>query len=71
MAAEMGRVLGYMARLDELDLDEVPPFEHTAPDDGGMRADEVGETLTTEEALRNAPDTSGPYFRVPSVIDRS
>jgi aspartyl-tRNA(Asn)/glutamyl-tRNA(Gln) amidotransferase subunit C len=38
---------------------------------GAMRADEVKPGLTHEQALMNAPDTDGTYFKVPKVIDKS
>lgn len=38
---------------------------------GAMRADEVKPGLTHEQAMMNAPDTDGTYFKVPKVIDKS
>ena len=32
------------------------------------REDQVGEHLSAEQALKNAPDTDGTHFRVPRVI---
>jgi aspartyl/glutamyl-tRNA(Asn/Gln) amidotransferase C subunit len=33
-----------------------------------LRADEVGGSITNQEALSNAPDAAAPYFKVPKVI---
>lgn len=41
------------------------PFEYA------MRVDEVKPCLTHEQAMMNAPDTDGTYFKVPKVIDKS
>lgn len=38
---------------------------------GAMRADEVKPGLTHAQAMMNAPDTDGTYFKVPKVIDKS
>jgi aspartyl-tRNA(Asn)/glutamyl-tRNA(Gln) amidotransferase subunit C len=45
--------------------DDVRPFEYA------MRADEVKPCLTHEQAMMNAPDSDGTYFKVPKVIDKS
>ena len=39
--------------------------------DYAMRADKVRPCLTHEQAMMNAPDTDGTYFKVPKVIDKS
>ena len=39
--------------------------------DYAMRADEVKPCLTHEQAMMNAPDSDGTYFKVPKVIDKS
>ncbi len=41
------------------------------PFDYAMRVDEVKPCLTHEQAMMNAPDTDGTYFKVPKVIDKS
>ncbi len=34
-----------------------------------LRADEVSVSLTTEQALSNAPQSDGEFFSVPKVLD--
>lgn len=48
-------------------LDEVPETESEADLENVLRADEVGESLSQEEALRNAPHTEDGYFKGPRV----
>ncbi|MFC6904344.1 Asp-tRNA(Asn)/Glu-tRNA(Gln) amidotransferase subunit GatC [Halalkalicoccus tibetensis] len=48
-------------------LDEVPEAERDGDLENVMRADEVREGLSQEEALRNAPDSEDGYFKGPSV----
>ncbi len=48
-------------------LDEVPEVEDEADLENVMRADEVKESLSREEALGNAPETEDGYFKGPSV----
>jgi aspartyl/glutamyl-tRNA(Asn/Gln) amidotransferase C subunit len=35
-----------------------------------MRADQPGPCLPREQALRNAPESDGVFFKVPKVIER-
>ncbi|MCL7418476.1 MAG: Asp-tRNA(Asn)/Glu-tRNA(Gln) amidotransferase subunit GatC [Halalkalicoccus sp.] len=48
-------------------LDEVPEIEREDDLENVMRADEVRESLSQEEALGNAPETEDGYFKGPSV----
>ncbi len=68
LAKEMSAILGYMETLNELDTAGVEPMTHVLNLQGVMRDDAVDPTIGVEEALLNAPDTGGDYFRVPKVI---
>ncbi len=48
-------------------LDEVPEVENEADLENVLRDDEVHESLSQEEALRNAPHTEDGYFEGPRV----
>jgi aspartyl-tRNA(Asn)/glutamyl-tRNA(Gln) amidotransferase subunit C len=48
-------------------LDEVPAVESEPDLVNVMRADDVGDGLEQDEALRNAPDTEDGYFKGPPV----
>ncbi|WP_456429493.1 Asp-tRNA(Asn)/Glu-tRNA(Gln) amidotransferase subunit GatC [Rhodocaloribacter sp.] len=69
LATQMSAILDYMAQLDELDTEGVPPMTHVLDLHNVFRPDVPVFRITREEALRNAPDASGPYFRVPKVIE--
>ncbi len=68
LAREMSAILGYMETLNELDTAGVEPMTHVLDLHGGVREDAVDPIIGVEEALQNAPDTCGDYFRVPKVI---
>jgi aspartyl-tRNA(Asn)/glutamyl-tRNA(Gln) amidotransferase subunit C len=69
---QLGAILSYIDKLNELDTDEVPPMSHSTAADQDieytMRDDEVRPGLGQEVALENAPDGADGYFRVPKVI---
>lgn len=67
---QLSAVLEYVARLDELDTSDVPPTAHPLPLSNVLRDDVVGECVTNEAALVNAPDAHTGMFRVPKVLDQ-
>ncbi len=67
-AHELGDILDYVAKLDELDTSEVPPTSHSLPLANVMRDDVVRPSLSQEEALANAPEAEDGCFKVPQVI---
>jgi len=69
MAEEMNQILVYMEKLNALDTSNVPPMSHVLDISDVFRPDEPQIRITREEALKNAPDTDGEYFRVPKVIE--
>ena len=66
MARELSAVLDHIARIGELDLDEVPPTSHVVEVSGALRADEPRPCLPREVALAQAPAVSDGGFLVPS-----
>ena len=67
-AEELGRVLEFVAVLDELDLSKIEPTRHVVPIATPLRDDTVGETLDQAAALANAPAQDGESFVVPKVV---
>ncbi|AWB28068.1 Asp-tRNA(Asn)/Glu-tRNA(Gln) amidotransferase subunit GatC [Halococcoides cellulosivorans] len=62
MADQFGDILEYFDRLDEVpETDADPDLTNV------LRADEVRESLDTEDALDNAAETEAGYFKGPRV----
>lgn len=66
---ELGGILAYMERLNELDTTGVEPTSHAIPVAGALRADEAEAFAALSELLEQAPDLREGYFRVPRVIE--
>ncbi len=66
MARELSGVLDHIAKLAELDLDEVPPTSHVVEVTGRLRPDEPAPSLPREIALASAPAVAEHGFLVPS-----
>ena len=69
LAGQMSHILDYMEKLNELDTSGVPAMSHVLDMKNVFRDDEVSSRISQDEALKNAPDADGTYFRVPKVID--
>ncbi|HEY2767296.1 MAG TPA: Asp-tRNA(Asn)/Glu-tRNA(Gln) amidotransferase subunit GatC [Solirubrobacteraceae bacterium] len=66
MASELSAVLDHIAKISELDLDDVPPTSHVVEVTGRLRADEPRPCLPREVALQQAPAVQDDGFLVPS-----
>ena len=67
--AQLGQVLGYIEKLNRLDVSGVEPTAHAVPLVNVTRIDEVRPSLTNEEALRNAPAKANGLFMVPKIVE--
>lgn len=65
---QMNEILSYMDKLNELDTENVKPLSHPVEQTNVFREDELKSSITTEEALKNAPAKDEHQFKVPKVI---
>jgi aspartyl-tRNA(Asn)/glutamyl-tRNA(Gln) amidotransferase subunit C len=69
MQAQLSGILAYIDTLRTLDVEAVEPTSHAVPLVNVMREDEIRPSLSPSEALANAPDPSGEFFRVPRILE--
>ena len=69
LSAQLGNVLSYIEKLRELDVSNVEPTAHAVPLTNITRADETGESLSQDEALKNAPAKANGLFIVPKIVE--
>ena len=67
---DMTKVLSFIEKLNELDTTGVEPLIFMSDSVNLLRDDVVEQTITHEEALKNAPKKDSDYFRVPKFIDK-
>jgi len=65
---KFNEILTYVEKLNELDTESVEPLEYPIDNINIFREDVVVNNLSHENALSNAPDTDGEYFKVPKVL---
>lgn len=86
MVRDLNSILGYIERLNELNTDDVPAMAQVSDRYGVDESKQGSErfayasredvreglrpSLPHEEALANAPDADGTFFRVPKVIEK-
>jgi aspartyl-tRNA(Asn)/glutamyl-tRNA(Gln) amidotransferase subunit C len=69
LAAQLGGILGYIEKLNELDVTNIEPTAHAVPMVNVTRTDDIRPSLPHEEALRNAPRQSNGLFIVPKIVE--
>jgi aspartyl-tRNA(Asn)/glutamyl-tRNA(Gln) amidotransferase subunit C len=66
MSGELSGVLTHIEKINELDLEGVPPTTHVVEVENALRPDEPRDSLPREVALAQAPATQDGGFLVPS-----
>jgi len=67
--AQLSNILGYIEKLNQLNVDNIEPTAHAVPLVNVFRPDEVRPSLSNEEALRNAPASANGLFMVPKIVE--
>jgi aspartyl-tRNA(Asn)/glutamyl-tRNA(Gln) amidotransferase subunit C len=65
---QLESILEYVAKIGQVDVSTVEPMAHALPLQNVFREDIVEPSLPLEKVLQNAPETDGPFFKVPKVI---
>ncbi|MCS7215463.1 MAG: Asp-tRNA(Asn)/Glu-tRNA(Gln) amidotransferase subunit GatC [Thermodesulfovibrio sp.] len=66
---QLSRILEYVEKLNEIDTTSVEPTSHVIEIKNVFREDQVKDSISREYALKNAPDSTDKFFRVPKIID--
>ena len=62
---QLSAILEAVSKVSELDLSDVPPTAHPLEVVNVWADDEPRPCLPVEEALANAPEREGDFFKVP------
>ncbi len=69
MTRQLSAILDYVDQLRQVPTDGVEPLAHPLAIRNVFRDDEPRPSLPVDEALANAPDRQGAFYRVPAVLD--
>ncbi|HEU5166549.1 MAG TPA: Asp-tRNA(Asn)/Glu-tRNA(Gln) amidotransferase subunit GatC [Chitinophagaceae bacterium] len=65
---DLQRMISFVEKLDELDLEGTEPLLHMSSNINVLREDEVKGSVSRAEAFKNAPAHDDKFFKVPKVI---
>lgn len=68
---DMEKIISFMETLREVPTDNVEPLVFMTDSFNVLREDVAKETITHEEALKNAPRKDSDYFRIAKVLDKN
>ena len=66
LQGQLNAILDAVGKVSELDLADVPPTSHPLALVNVFAPDEPAPSLALEDALANAPEREGDFFRVPA-----
>lgn len=66
---QLQSIVTFANQLSELNTDDVKPTTHIMHQPNVLREDVQKQTITQEEALKNAPDKQAGYFKVPPILE--
>lgn len=65
LEGQVNDILAAVSKVSELDLSDVPPTSHPLEVVNVWADDEPRSCLSVEDALANAPEREGDFFKVP------
>lgn len=68
-ARQLGDILNYINKLNELDTSGVEPTSHVVSISNVFRKDKVAPSLSSEKILSNAPKQEKGFFKVKKIIE--
>jgi aspartyl-tRNA(Asn)/glutamyl-tRNA(Gln) amidotransferase subunit C len=68
LAIQLESILEYVDQIGQVNVSGVEPMAHALPLHNVFRPDVIEPGLPLEKVLENAPETDGPFFKVPKVL---
>ncbi len=69
MTGELNGILGFVAQLDEVNVDGVEPLTSIIPMALRRREDAVTDGAKAQDIIANAPQSEENFFVVPKVVE--
>jgi aspartyl-tRNA(Asn)/glutamyl-tRNA(Gln) amidotransferase subunit C len=68
LTGQLDAIVDNIAKVSEVATPDVPATSHPIALTNVFRPDEVGQTLTREQVLQNAPEVADGRFRVTAIL---
>ena len=66
---DMNRMLDFVDQLEKVDTEGVEPLIYMLEEETEMRKDEIKQSISQKEALKNAPEKDTDFIKVPKVLN--
>lgn len=67
---DLSKIISFVEKIEELDTEGIEPLVHINTEFNVLREDEVKETITQAQALKNAPSKDSDYFKIATVLKK-
>ena len=68
LTGQLSVIVDNIAKVSEVATPDVPATSHPIPLENVFRPDVVGDMLTVEQVLQNAPDATDDRFKVTAIL---
>lgn len=68
LTGQLSAIVDNIAKVSEVATPDVPATSHPIPLENVFRPDVVGDMLTVEQVLQNAPDATDDRFKVTAIL---
>ena len=68
LTGQLSAIVDNVAKVSEVATPDVPATSHPIPLENVFRSDVVGQMLTVEQVLQNAPDATEDRFKVTAIL---
>ncbi|TAK34656.1 MAG: Asp-tRNA(Asn)/Glu-tRNA(Gln) amidotransferase subunit GatC [Saprospiraceae bacterium] len=65
---DLNDILKMVEKLNELDTTGIEPLTYVSEEVNHLRPDAIRHQVAQSEALKNAPEHDGAYFKVPKIL---
>ncbi len=69
LLGDMNNIIQMVEKLQKLNTEEVEPLVYINEEVNVLRNDDIKNQIAQKTALKNAPEKTEVYFKVPKVID--
>ncbi|TVR73932.1 MAG: Asp-tRNA(Asn)/Glu-tRNA(Gln) amidotransferase subunit GatC [Sphaerobacteraceae bacterium] len=69
MREQLSSILDHISLLQSVDTSAIPPTAQVITLQNQMRADDVHDSLSLDEVMKNAPDSEDGMFKVRAVLE--
>lgn len=69
LGAQLDQILGFIEKLNEVNVSGVEPTAHAFPLVNVTRPDQARPSMPHEDAMKNAPARANGLFMVPKIVE--